>query len=245
MSFTTFSGFNNPFFSARTVTSPNTATFGALSTLGQVPLVGISGKFATYSVINNGTTIATGQTATTYTITGLGNNVQVGPVTLVPYDPSGTAGMAFSVKGGSGGGKIYTLAQTNTPTFSATSSSGTTLVCTGAFSKMYVTFSGGSASPASGTLITGTNSINQAYSGMAEGTAYTFVVYPVNGDGIPASATGTNSATGSVNTLLLPLWVAAGAITGNTLAYSTDGITWTGRGINIFSGGGYGVGVNS
>ena len=58
MSFTTFSGFNNPFFSARTVTSPNTATFGALSTLGQVPLVGISGKFATYSVINNGTNSA-------------------------------------------------------------------------------------------------------------------------------------------------------------------------------------------
>jgi len=186
MSFTTFSGFNNPFFSARTATSPNTATFGTLSAFGEVPLVGISGQFDTYSVLNNGTTIATGQTATTYTITGLGNNVQVGPVTLVPYDPSGTAGMAFSVKGGSGGGKIYTLAQTNTPTFSATSSSGTTLVCTGAFSKMYVTFSGGSASPASGTLLTSTNSINQAYSGMAEGTAYTFVVYPVNGAGIPA-----------------------------------------------------------
>jgi len=73
-----------------------------------------------------------------------------------------------------------TWASTNTPTFSSTTSTGTTLACTGTFSKVYVTFSGGSASPASGTTITGTNSISQAYTSMASGTAYTFVCYPVN-----------------------------------------------------------------
>jgi hypothetical protein len=236
MSFTTFSGLSNPFFSAPVV-SPNTATFGTLSALGQVPLVGISGKFATYSVLNSGVELATGQTASTYTIAGLGNNVQIGPVTLVPYDIDGVAGTPFTVKGGSGGGKIYTWAQANAPTFSAITASGTTLACTGTFSNIYVSYSGGVAgTPASGALINTANSISQVYTGLAGNTTYTFVVYPVNGDGIPGSATGTNKATGSVLTLLATLWVAGGEGTGgNTLAYSTDGINWVGLTKSIFS----------
>ena len=241
MSFTSFSGISNPFFSAHLVVSPNTATFGTLSALGQVPLVGISGKFATYSVLNNGVELATGQTASTYTITGLSNNVQIGPVTLVPYDSLGVAGSPFTVKGGSGGGKIYTWAQANAPAFSLTTSSGTTLACTGTFSKVYVTFSPGTGTPASGTLINVANSISQLYSGMVSDTSYNFSVYPVNGDGIPASASGTNVATASVTTSLPTLWVTGGIGTGNTLAYSTNGLNWTGRGNSIFSSSGQGV----
>ena len=237
MSFTTFSGVNSLFFAAAPPPPSFVATFGALTALGQVPITGISGKFTTYSVLNNGSTVATGQTASTYTMTGLGDNVQIGPITLVPYDNLGVAGSPTTVKGGSGGGNIYTWAQSNTPTFSVTSSTGTTLICTGAFSKIYVTFSGGSASPASGTLINTANSINQQYSGMTASTTYTFVVYPVNGDGIPASVTGTNSATGSVNTSAPPpptVWVVAGYSNingGNSLAYSVNGTKWTGLGI--------------
>jgi len=40
------------------------------------------------------------------------------------------------------------------------------------------------------------------------------------------------------------MWVATGAGTANTLAYSSDGIHWTGLGKTIFSGGsGFGYGV--
>jgi hypothetical protein len=237
MSFTTFSGVTSLFFAAAPPPPSFVAAFGALSTLGQVPITIRMGKSATYSVLNNGVEIATSQTATTYTIIGLDNNVQIGPITLVPYDSQGVAGNPTTVIGGSGGGKIYTWAQANTPTFNPITSTGTTLTCTGAFSKVYVTFSGGSASPASGTLITGTNSINQVYSGMTASTTYIFVVYPVNGDGIPASVTGTNSATGSVNTSAPPsptVWVVAGysnVTGGNSLAYSVNGTKWTGLGI--------------
>jgi len=217
------------------------AAFGTLTTWGQVPLAGIAGTFSTYSVLNNGTVVASNLTTSTYTITGLGYNVQIGPVTVVPYDSSGVAGALFRVTGGSGGGKIYTWGQANTPTFSATTSTGTTLACTGTFSKAYVTFSGGTGTPASGTLINTVNSITQIYTGMLSNTSYIFNVYPVNGDGIPASATGTNVSTASVTTLPpIALWVAAGSVT-NTLAYSTDGTTWVGLQKLVFSSNGYGV----
>jgi hypothetical protein len=229
--------------SAPTLPSITAAAFGTLTARGQVPLTGVTGKFATYSVLNNGSVVASGLTASTYTITGLGNNVQIGPVTVVPYDIVGVAGRPFMVTGGSGSGKIYTWAYANTPTFSGTIVDGTTLACTGTFSKAYVTYSGGSATPASGTLVTGVNSISQVYSGMSEGTTYIFTVYPVNGDNLPGSTTGTNTATQSVKTLLPPpLWVAGGGgIGGNALAYSTNGTTWTGLGALVFTGRGYGV----
>ncbi len=212
------------------------AAFDTISVLGQIPLTGIAGNFATYAVLKSGTVDASNQTASTYTITGLGNNVQIGPVTVVPYDSLGVAGTAFTVTGGSGAGKNYTWAQANAPTFSATTSSGTTLACTGTFSKIYVSYSGGAAgSPVSGTLINTANSISTVYTGLAGNTTYTFVVYPVNGGGIPASATGSNTATASVLTLPPTVWTTSGVGTVNTLAYSTNGTTWTGRGKSIFN----------
>lgn len=238
MAFATSTTFNR--FCQNTVPSRSVAitagAFGPLAALGQVPLTGIVGTFSKYSVLNNGVLVASNQTASSYTITGLGNNVQIGPVTVVPYNAQGRAGTAFTVTGGSGAGKIYTWAQANTPTFSATTSSGTTLACSGTFSKAYVSFSGGTGSPASGTLINTANSITQVYTGMVGSTLYSFNVYPVNGDGIPASATGTNVTTGSITTLIpvLPtLWVSGGQ-GGNVLAYSTNGIKWTGLGDYIF-----------
>ena len=242
MSFVTFSSFcTSNTFCQNTLTKRTSvvtaAAFDTLTTWGQVPIAGIAGTFAQYSLFNNGTVVASNQTASTYTITGLGDNVQIGPVILVPYDASGVAGAAFRVTGGSGGGKIYTWAQANTPTFSEIGLNSTTLACTGTFSSAYVTFSGGTGSPASGTLIPGANSISQAYAGMAVGTLYTFNVYPVNGDGIPTSATGTNYANGSVTTLSPPpsFWVAGGSGGSHTLGYSTDGTTWTGLGKLVFS----------
>ena len=212
------------------------AAFGTLTTFGEIPLTGISGNFSTYSVLNNGATVATSQTASTYTITGLGNNVQIGPVTVVPYDSQGVAGTAFTVTGGSGAGKNYTWAQANAPTFSAITSSGTTLACTGTFSKIYVSYSGGAAgTPVSGALINTANSISTVYTGLASNTTYTFVVYPVNGGGIPASATGSNTATGSVLTLPQTVWTASGVGTVNNFAYSTNGIAWTGLGRSIIN----------
>jgi len=221
------------------------SAFGTLAALGQVPLTGITGTFATYSVLNNGVLVASNQSTSSYTITGLGNNVQIGPITVVPYDAQGKAGTAFTVTGGSGAGRIYTWAQANTPTFSATTLTGTTLACTGTFSKAYVSFSGGTGSPTSGTLINTANNITQAYTGMASSTTYSFNVYPVNGDGIPASATGTNVVTGSVKILPPTLWVACGQGNGNSLAYATNGITWTGLGINVFNYGAQNVAYSS
>jgi hypothetical protein len=73
---------------------------------------------------------------------------------------------------------------------------------------------------------------------MVSDTSYNFSVYPVNGDGIPASATGTNVATGSVKTST-NLWIAGGGSgtnsIGNTIAYSNNGINWTGLGTSVFS----------
>lgn len=73
-----------------------------------------------------------------------------------------------------------TWATCNTPTSSSTTSSGTTLACTGTFSGVYITYSGGAGSPSSGTTIVGTNSISQAYTGMTITSPYIFTFYPVN-----------------------------------------------------------------
>ena len=74
---------------------------------------------------------------------------------------------------------VCTLATCSAPTFSSTTSAGTTLACAGIFSKVYITYSGGTATPASGTTVTGANSITQAYTPMTAAT-YTFNCYPVN-----------------------------------------------------------------
>ena len=75
---------------------------------------------------------------------------------------------------------VCTWATCNTPTSSSTTSSGTTIACTGTFSGVYITYSGGSGSPSSGTTIVGTNSISQVYTGMTISSPYIFTCYPVN-----------------------------------------------------------------
>jgi hypothetical protein len=153
-------------------------------------------------------------------------NTQIGPFTIVPYDSQGVAGSAVTVKGGSGGGRIYTLAVADTPIFSGTGSDSTTLTCTGIFSNAYVTYSGGPATPASGTLITGNDSITQVYSGMSADTTYTFNVYPVNGDGVNSNLYSTQL----IKTLKITRFVATGGSAINSglssVEYSNDGYNW-------------------
>lgn len=88
-----------------------------------------------------------------------------------------------------------TWAACNTPSFSSTSGNGTSLACTGTFSSVNVTYSGGTASPANNTNITGTNSISQGYFGMVPSTQYTFVCAPVNALNYQSTNTSTQSVT--------------------------------------------------
>jgi len=91
---------------------------------------------------------------------------------------------------------VCTWASCNAPTFASTSSSGTTLTDTGTFSNVLINYSGGTASPASGTTFTGTNTITQAYTLMASSTTYTFTCFPVNA----LNYQSTNSASAGVTT---------------------------------------------
>jgi hypothetical protein len=110
-SFGSMASFNVGVFGPRVpIIAIQTAAFGALTVAKQIPIVGITGTFATYSVIRNGTTLATSQVASSYTDTGLGDNTQYGPYTIVPYDASLNVGSPFTVTGGNGSGSIYTLA---------------------------------------------------------------------------------------------------------------------------------------
>ena len=68
----------------------------------------------------------------------------------------------------------------NAPTFFNTYTTRTSLVCTGLFNQVYITYSGGSASPASGIKNYGPNSTGQDYTSMTNTVTYTFVCYPVN-----------------------------------------------------------------
>ena len=249
MSFTIFNSFQRT--AAYSVARPvpptiTTAAFGTLTALGQIPLTNIVYNSVTsyYNLLVNGTTVATNQTASSYNYSGgLANNTQYGPFTVVPYTAAGVAGTAFTVTGGSGAGRIYTWAYAGTLSFTGTSSSGTTLNFTGqSLSSVYITYTPTSGvTPVSGTK---TSTLPVAFSGMTSSTTYTYTVYPVNGDNVPGSASGTNTATGSVTTTPPTVWVAAGAGT-NTLAYSTNGVAWTGiTGTTIFSANGWRAGYD-
>jgi hypothetical protein len=225
-----------------------TASFGELSALGEIPITNITGSFVTYSILNAGTVVVTGQTGSSYTITGLPNDTPYGPVTIVAYDTDGLAAPDFTVTGGvTNNGRIYTWACIPYITFSNTGSSVTTLNADGyySFQSFYVTYTPTTAgvSPASGTNVV---AISANFTGLTPNTTYTFTVYPVNTDGVPSSATGNNYAQGTVTTPLV-MWVAGGN-GGNNLAYSVDGYTWTGiTGTSIFSSWGwqaaYGKGI--
>jgi len=161
-----------------------------------------------YSSIRLQNTTIVGGTVTTYTSasgTVLYNSSgkDAGLTTNVQYTYTAT------VVNGDGIGAGIALCQTTlatctwasaaSPTFSSTTYMGTTLGCTGTFSKAYVTYSpiaGGA--PTTGTLINVANTISQAYLFVIYGVTYTFNVFPVNSLNYPDSATGTNFTTNSV-----------------------------------------------
>jgi hypothetical protein len=89
---------------------------------------------------------------------------------------------------------VCTRASANAPTFSSTTSAGTTLACSGTFSKVYITYTGTAATPASGTTVTGTNSISQGYTGVTAGT-YAFSCYAVNALNYQSTTAASNSVT--------------------------------------------------
>jgi hypothetical protein len=91
---------------------------------------------------------------------------------------------------------VCTMASVDTPAFSSTTSAGTTLACTGTFSKVYITYTGTEATPASGTTVTGTNTISQGYTGVTAGT-YVFSCFPVN-------ALNYQSTTSTSNSVIIP-----------------------------------------
>ena len=91
-----------------------------------------------------------------------------------------------------------TWATCNTPTFSGTIATGTTLSCTGTFSRVYITYSG-SGSPATGTTVAANNSISQAFTSMTSSTAYTFTCAPIN-------ALNYRSSNGASNSVTIPIF---------------------------------------
>ena len=171
------------------------ASFSTPTVLGSITISSITGKFTSYVVSRTGLT-STSQTGASFTDTGLTTNTQY-TYTITPYD-GGVAGTGFTTttnpKNGSTPGKIYTLASCIAPTFASTTTTGTTLTCTGTFSKVNVTYSG-TGNPASDTLLTGTNSVSQAYTGMMSSTSYTFTCAPVNGDNYQSTVTSSGSTT--------------------------------------------------
>lgn len=307
------------------------AVFKQVDTLGQVTIQNITGSFKSYNVVNDGVVIATNQTNSSYTITGLGNNVQIGPITIVPVIKS--QGTPYQVTGGSGGGKIYTLAVLSSSYFSlpdygqisinltgsytyfdiylggtinkidqtgssytytslnnnynygqykiiakngdkiplaiytVTGGDGngyiytlayvsissfntgvyrTTMNLSGSWNNLYVTYSGGTASPASGFNTTA-NSLT--FTTMSWNTNYTFYIQASNGNG-------TNSPTinGTTLTAYYSSTVGIGSFAGYYTAQFTGGgsITFYNQNINCYflligggaSGGGGGTGGN-
>jgi hypothetical protein len=122
---------------------------------------------------------------------------------------------------------VCTWASVNAPTFSSTTSAGTTLACTGTFSKVYITYTG-AGSPASGTIVTGTNSISQGYTGVTVGT-YTFNCYAVN-------ALNYQSTTAASNSVIIPSAIVSPSAP--TLGYTlstADSYWFTGQGASCCS----------
>jgi hypothetical protein len=192
-----------------TLASPATLSLayaGATSSTTTVSFtwIGTLNNFATLS-IQTSTVAATGVLSTpayneaTQTYTTGASYTANQSVTLYAFAVN-VDGIGSGVAAAQASVNTCTWASANTPSFSSTSGTGTTLACSGTFVNAYVTYSPTTGSPATGSLITGTNSISQAYSSVVSGT-YTFNVYPVNSLSYPASATGTNFAT---NTVVIP-----------------------------------------
>jgi hypothetical protein len=235
MSFTTFNSFQemvgNKKRQQTTPPSILTASFGTLTTSGQIPIVGITFNTSTvsYTVYNNGISVATGQTTPSYTVTGLSNNALTGPFTVVPYSAGGATGTAFTVSGGTPtAGSLYTLAVvTSSVTFGGTTASGTTLACSGTYNSVYITYTPTGGLPASGTTVSGANTTSQTYTGLSSNTPYTFSVYAINNSGVQNPTATMGSVNTSSGTPTQVVWLASAAVNPTTPIYSSNGITWT------------------
>ena len=193
----------------------NTANFQQVSVRSQVTIQNITGNFKTYNVFNNGTQVATNVSSSSYTMTGLSDNVQIGPITIVPYYGNNIPGNTFTVTGGSGGGKIYTPSYLTSLTTSSIGCYRATINMVGSWSNLYITYSGGTASPSSGF---NTTANIYTFTSMSSNTTYTFNVQSINGDGI------TSTQTLSANALTA--YYTLSPASGTTILGSTAGYNW-------------------
>ena len=193
-------GYNGQTFT--TITNPNnSSTPGSIYTLATVSGLNLTYSGASSSVnsvgitwTNNGYTTLylanTTKSGANYTAVGTSYNSTTNGSSDTGLTVNTQYTYRFITQNGDGyyvaNSNCQTIVNTctwaicNTPTSSGTTSSGTTLACTGTFSGVYITYSGGSGSPSSGTTIVGTNSISQAYTGMSIVSPYIFTCYPVN-----------------------------------------------------------------
>lgn len=155
------------------------ASFQQVSVRGQVTITNVTGLFKTYKVFNNSVQIATNISTSSYTITGLGDNVQIGPITIVGYYGNNIPGNTFTVTGGSGGGKIYTPAALTSLTTSSIGCYRATINMVGTWNNLYISYIGGTASPASGFYTTANT---YTFTSMLSNVTYTFTVKAINGD---------------------------------------------------------------
>ena len=152
--------------------APTLSYNGAGCSATQISFTFSGGTYTNLSVQYPSGTEITKTTTSPYTGGAFSANQQVTyyvyPINALSYISSNGSSVA-----------VCTLATCTAPTFSSTTSAGTTLACSGTFSKVYITYTGTAATPASGYTVTGTNSITQAYTGVTAGS-YTFNCYPVN-----------------------------------------------------------------
>jgi len=229
------------------ITNPNnSSTPGSIYTLATVSGLNLTYSGATSSVNSVGIT----WTNNGYTILYLANTTKSG----TNYTASGTT-YSSSANGSSDAGLTtntqYTYRLTtqngdgyyvansycqttvttctwgscNTPTFSGTTVTNTTLACAGTFSGVYITFTGGSATPDSGLTVTGTNTISQAYTGMTLTSTYTFNCFPINALGYQSSNSSTNTVSNPY-TGLTALTAAPSAAFLVSNGNTTNGVYW-------------------
>jgi hypothetical protein len=204
-------------------TAPTLTYNGAGCSTSQISFTFSGGAYTNLSVQYPSGTEITKTTTSPYTGGAFSANQQVTyyvyPINSLSYISSNGSNVA-----------VCTWGSVNAPTFSSTTGAGTTLACTGTFSKVYITYTG-AGSPASGTTVTGTNSISQSYTGVTSGT-YTFNCYAVN-------ALNYQSTTAASNSVIIPSAIVSPSAP--TLGYTlstADSYWFTGQGASCCSSNG-------
>ena len=219
-----------------TITS---AIFQQVSVRGQITITNITGIFDYYEINQND--IYYGQNNnSTCTITGLADNYNA-KYTITPIK-NFKRGIPYTVTGGiQGNGYIYTMAYISNITFTNIGVTIATLNYSGSYTgNLTITYSGGSASPASGFTTTLTT---YNMTSMSANTTYNFSINCINGDGIAG-----NTGIGSI---LTAFYAATGTYTSRsfngytTLKYTSNGgITFYNVNVNcqvlLVAGGGGG-----